>query len=239
MPDTTPPVAIVAGIGPTLGSALARRLAHSGYRVAGLARSTGTMDDLAAELNADQRVFLPIPCDLTDPAAVSAAVAQVRGEWGPARVYVHNAARFLMKPFLDTTAEDFEVTWRVTTLGAFNGARAVLPDMLNAGQGSLLLIGATAAVKPAANFAAFGSAKAALRGLAHALAREHGPRGVHVAHLIIDGVMWSPRARDEFGMREEQCLAPDPVAETCLHLIAQPRSAWTLELDLRPDVERF
>ena len=100
-------------------------------------------------------------------------------------------------------------------------------------------IGATASVKASAGFSAFGSAKFALRGLAQSLARELGPRGIHVAHLIIDGVMWGERADERFQMQREQCLDPESVARTCLHLLEQERSAWTHELDVRPDVETF
>jgi len=116
---------------------------------------------------------------------------------------------------------------------------AVLPGMLEAKHGSLLFIGATASIKAGANFSAFGCAKFALRGLAQSLARELGPEGIHVAHLVIDGVIWGERAENEFKIQRANCLEPESVACTCLHLIDQERSAWTHELDIRPDVETF
>ena len=124
-------------------------------------------------------------------------------------------------------------------LGAVYGSQRVLPGMLQAKRGALPLIGATASVKAGASFSAFGSAKFALRGLAQSLARELGPRGIHVAHLVIDGVMWCERADERFQIQREQCLDSESVARTCLHLLEQQRSAWTHELDIRPDVETF
>jgi NAD(P)-dependent dehydrogenase (short-subunit alcohol dehydrogenase family) len=124
-------------------------------------------------------------------------------------------------------------------LGAVHGSQRVLPGMLRSGHGVLLFVGATASVKAGAGFSAFGAAKFALRGLAQSLARELGPRGIHVAHLVIDGVIWGERAAGAFGMTRAQCLEPDALAHTCLHLIEQDRCAWTHELDIRPDREPF
>ena len=232
-----PDTAIVAGVGPGLGTALCRRLADRGYRIAGLARGVAACRDLIAELGPDR--FQTRSCDITDAAQVHAAIAQIEAQWGPATVYVHNAAPFHMGAFTDTDPATFESLWRAMCLGAVHGAQRVVPGMLEAKRGVLLFIGATASVKAGANFSAFGSAKFALRGLAQSLARELGPQGIHVAHLVIDGVIWSDRARDAFGLQQAQCLDPDALASTCVHLIGQERSAWTQELDIRPDVERF
>jgi NAD(P)-dependent dehydrogenase (short-subunit alcohol dehydrogenase family) len=232
-----PETAIVAGIGPGLGTALCRRLAAAGYRIAGLARGTAVCRDLSAELRPDR--FQALSCDVTDAAQLDAAIGQVEARWGPASAYVHNAAPFHMGAFTDTDPATFESLWRAMCLGAVHGAQRVVPGMLKAKRGVLLFIGATASVRAGADFSAFGSAKFALRGLAQSLARELGPQGIHVAHLIIDGVIWSDRARDAFGLQQAQCLDPDALASTCVHLIGQDRSAWTHELDIRPDVERF
>lgn len=229
--------AIVAGIGPCLGSALCLQLAGAGYRVAGFARSESASRALLDTLGAER--FMPVGCDITDVARVDEAVSEVENRLGPPAVYIHNAARFHMQPFVETDPSEFESIWRTTTLGAVHCAQRVLPAMLEAGSGTLLFVGATASIKAAAHFAAFGAAKFALRGLAQSLARELGPQGIHVAHLLIDGVMWSDRARDLRGMTEDQCLDPKAVAQACLSLIEQDRSAWTHELDIRPDRERF
>lgn len=239
MSDKSRPVAIVAGISPGLGGALCRRLAGAGYRVTGLARMPDFGAILAQQINHEEPLFTALSCDLTDPDAVAEAVARIESDIGGISIYVHNAARLLMAPFLETPPAEFEALWRTFCLGAVHGAQRVLPGMLERSSGKLLFIGATASVKAGAHFAAFSAAKFALRGLAQSLAREYGPKGIHVAHLVIDGVMWGDRAHDNFGMKEEQCLAPDAVAETCLQIIQQHRSAWTHELDLRPNGETF
>lgn len=229
--------AIVAGVGSGLGVTLCRQLADMGYRVAGLSRSEATFGVLLDSLSAD--IFMPVCCDITDTAHMDRAVSQVKERFGPVSVYIHNAAQLHRQGFLETDSEIFESLWRTTCLGAVHGVQRVLPDMLEAGSGTLLFIGATASVKAGAGFSAFSSAKFALRGLSQSLARELGPQGIHVAHLVIDGVMWGARARDSFAMNPSQCLDPLAVSKTCRHLIEQDRSAWTYELDLRPDVESF
>jgi NAD(P)-dependent dehydrogenase (short-subunit alcohol dehydrogenase family) len=233
----SPGTAVVAGVGSGFGTALCRRLAKRGYRVCGIARGTEVSRELAAELGPDR--FLLLGCDVTDAAQVDAAVDKVEAQWGPVTVYVHNAAPFHIGPFADTDPTTFESLWRTMCLGAVHGAQRVLPGMLEVKRGVLLFVGATASVKAGASFSAFGSAKFALRGLAQSLARELGPQGIHVAHLVIDGVIWSERARNGFGMKQGQCLDADALARTCVHLIGQDRSAWTQELDIRPDVESF
>ena len=231
--------AVVAGIGPTLGAALCRRLVAADYRVVGLARRGETGAALAEELNRERHCFESVGCDLTDPEAVDRAVGHAEGHFGPPSVYIHNAAQLHIEPFLDTRPEAFEALWRTTCLAAVHGAQRVLPGMVEQGGGTLLFTGATAAVKAGGGFSAFASAKFALRGLVQSLAREFGPQGVHVAHLLIDGLIWGEQARDRFGAEERACLAPDAIAQVYLDLIRQPRSAWSQELDLRPDVEPF
>ncbi len=223
--------AIVAGVGDGLGTALCRRLLAAGYGVGGLSRSGAKQSALGDD-------YLPLACELTDAAAVDASVSEVEQRFGPASVYIHSAAYLLRKEFLQTAADDFVDLWRVICLGAVHGVQRVLPSMLAAGSGTILFTGATASVKAGGGFAAFASAKFALRGMAQSLAREYSPQGIHVAHVVIDGVIWSKRAAG-FGLSEGQCLEADAIAETYLHLINQPRSAWTHELDLRPDVEVF
>lgn len=229
--------AVVAGIGPGLGHQLCLRLAADGYRVVGLARRPEAGAALQAALG--DEAFLALQADVGDPEQLAAALDEAERRFGAPRLYVHNAATLHHAAFLDTEPAEFERQWRAGCLGAVLGARRVLPAMLERGDGVLLFIGATAAVKAGAGFAAFASAKFALRGLAQSLARELGPRGVHVAHLVIDGVIWGARARESFGLQQQQCLDPAAIAETCLAVAAQPRSAWTHELDIRPDVEGF
>lgn len=230
-------IAIVAGVGMGgLGESLCIHLAEAGYRVAGIARSEKHLA-LIETLGADR--YLGISCDLTDAINVNTAISQIEEHFGPASVYIHNAARLHMQPFLETAPGEFESLWRTMCLGTINGIQRVLPTMLEHKQGSLVLIGATASVKAGANFSAFGAAKFALRGLAQSMARELGPKGIHVIHPVIDGVMWGDRARDSFKMTEDQCIRPESVARTCLQLIDQEPSGWTHEIDIRPYVESF
>ena len=221
--------AIVAGCGAGVGTAFVRALYDAGYAVAAWSRSGRSVEGAG----------LSDAIDITDPAAVAAGVERAEAALGPVTAYVHNAGGFLLKPFEDTTVEDFEALWRVMVMGAVNGAHAVLPRMRERGEGVVLLMGATASVKGGPRAAAFAAAKFGLRGLSESLARAYGPLGVHIAHLVVDGVIWAPRARDDFGMTEDQCLSPDSVAAAGLSLIEQDRSCWTLSMDVRPFAEKF
>ena len=138
--------------------------------------------------------------------------------------FIHNLAGIQSQPFADTSPEVFESLWRSLCLGAVRPR--VLPPMLKAGCGNVLFVGATASVKAGADFSAFGSAKFVLRGLAQSMARELGPAGIHVSYLIIDGVIWDPKA-SSWGAEQSQCLQPQAIARTCLHLLQQESSAWT------------
>ena len=221
------PVVVIGGVGAILGVSLCDTLAERGYRVIALSRSPLHLD--SAEW---------VQCDLTDAHAVAATFGSIASNHDGINAYIHNLGQFAHQPFLSSSAEQFAQLWTVNCLSAFHAASAVLPLMLNNSQGSIVFTGATASTKGSAEFSAFASAKFALRGMAQALAREFGPRGIHVAHVIIDGVMWSQRARN-WGMDKQQCLQPQAVATTIWHLLEQDRSAWTHELDIRPDVESF
>ena len=229
--------AIVAGVGAGLGNDACEKLVDAGYCVAGLSRSGSGSDELIEKLGSDN--YLHVSCDITDAARVDSAVSEVESHFGAASVYIHNAAYLHIRAFDETKPVEFESLWRTMCLGAVHGSQRVLPSMLTDKSGVLLFIGATASVKAGANFSAFSSAKFALRGLTQSMARELGPSGIHVAHLVIDGVMWGKRAKESFAMSEDQCLNPASVAETCLQLIEQDESAWTYELDIRPSVETF
>lgn len=229
-------IAVIAGVGPGLGESCCSTLVDAGYRVCGLSRRGGPQG-LVERLGADH--YLPVRCDVTDSEQVGDALDEVERRFGPASVYIHNAAKLHFGPFIETPPAVFDELWRGMLLGAVHGTQRVLPGMLERGCGTILIIGATASVKAGARFAAFGAAKFALRGLAQSLARELGPQGIHVVHLIIDGVIWGERAAEEFKMTHDQCLEPAAIAKTALQLIEQDRSAWTHEIDLRPDRETF
>ena len=234
----SPEVAVIAGVGPGLGAALARRFAREGCRVALLARSKDYLDELAAELNREtgQSVALALPCDLGDAGQISAAFDAVRAQLGPVDLLVNHAAGGgpARAGLLDLEVNDFEQAWRIGVLSALLCSREAARDMLADGRGgTILFTGATSSIRGAT--LAFSSAKFAARGLAQSIGRELWPQGIHVAHVIIDGVIGEEQTDDD----DEPLMRPDAIAQTYWLLARQERSAWTWELDLRPDREKF
>ena len=231
--------AVIAGVGPGLGAALCKRFAGNGYNVAGLARTDRAKAALNEAVGTAGGRYLHKTCDLTDEAAVTDVLGSVVSSLGPIEVLVYNAGTFLMKSAAEITATEFRNLWEINCLGAFLCARSVLPGMSSRGRGAIVFTGATAALRGGARFGGFAASKFALRGLAQSLAREYGPQGIHVAHVVVDGIIDTARTRAGMGADPETSLDPEAIAETYLHLIRQHRSAWTHELDLRPDTEKF
>lgn len=227
---------LIAGVGPGLGIALATRFAREGYRVAMLARSRDRLDALAAQ--APERL-VPVPCDMTDPDAVSAAFEETERRMGPLACAVFNAGAFRPGSILDIAPNDFEHCWRVGAFAGFLIGQAAARRMVARGSGTILFTGATASLRGGAKFANLASPKFALRALAQSMARELGPRGIHVAHVIIDGQIGGNAGSDDGGSLPDSRLAPDAIAEAYFDLHRQVRSAWSQEIDLRPWVERF
>ncbi|ABG05923.1 short-chain dehydrogenase/reductase SDR [Rubrobacter xylanophilus DSM 9941] len=233
-------VAAVLGVGPGLGAAVARRFARGGYAVALMARRRQSLEPVRGEIAGAGGAALAVPADASDPGSVAAAFGRVREELGDPEVLVYNAGAFQPGGILEIPPERFDECWRINCAGAFYAAREVLPAMAEKGRGTVLLTGATAAWRGSANFAALAVGKFGLRALAQSMAREFGPRGVHVAHVVIDGQIDTPRVRERYPGREgHTMLSPEAIAETYWQLHSQPPDAWTLELDLRPSVERF
>jgi NAD(P)-dependent dehydrogenase (short-subunit alcohol dehydrogenase family) len=235
----TKKVAVVVGAGPGLGSALAWRFAREGYTLGLLARSEETLREVQRGVHEAGGRASIYPTDATDAAAVRASFARLRDEHGAPEVLVYNAGIFKMAGFLETSPEDFETAWRINCHGAVLCAREVLPAMLEAGRGTLLFTGATASLRGGPRSAAFASGKFGLRALAQSLAREFGPRGIHVAHVVIDGVIDTRHSHARGGPKPANQLSPDAIAETYWQLHRQDPSAWTQELDLRPSTEKF
>ena len=231
----TQDVAVVVGAGPGLGAALARRFAQAGMKVAVARRQTDQLESLASEIGG--RAYA---CDATDHAAVETLFAAVERDLGSPGVVSFNAGAYRPGGVLEITPEDFEHCWRVGCLGGFNVGQAAARRMLAAGRGTLLYTGATAALRGSAGFANLAVPKFGLRALAQSLARELGPKGIHVAHLIIDGQIAAERPGYSPAERgSDAVLDPAAIAEAAYQIHLQPRSAWTQELDLRPWVERF
>ncbi len=231
----TQDVAVVVGAGPGLGAAMARRFAEAGMKVAVARRQKEQLESLASEIGG--RAYA---CDATDHGATEALFAAVESDLGSPTVVSFNAGAYRPGGVLEITPEDFELCWRVGCLGGFNVGQAAARRMLAAGRGTLLYTGATAALRGSAGFANLAVPKFGLRALAQSLARELGPKGIHVAHLVIDGQIAAERpGYDPAERGPDAVLDPAAIAEAAYQLHLQPRSAWTQELDLRPWVERF
>ena len=232
-------VATVIGVGPGLGAALARRFA-AGYAVALVARNAEKLLEFAGEISGAGGTSLAVPADVSQEQEIAGAFERIRRELGDTDVLLYNAA---MRPFgtlMDTKPSTFENTWRVACFGAFLASQQVVPAMLQKQRGVILFTGATAGVKPFATSAAFGPAKFAMRGLAHVMARDLGPQGIHVAWINVDGAIDTPVIRQRFAqLKDEDLLQPSAIADTYWHLAHQERSAWTLDIDVRPFKERF
>ncbi len=230
-------VAVVAGVGPGLGAALVRKLASEGCSIGMLARSPEFIGKLAAEIG---RAALAIPTDISNPKQVAAAFLTVRRQLGPVEILVANASGFVGEGLIETTPEQFERSWRIGVYGAFLCAREAVLDMLECGAGAMIFTGATSSVRGRGGAIAFSSAKFAVRGLAQSLAVELWPKGIHVAHVIIDGVIETPEVRKRYKTAaNEPLLKPEAIADAYWNLIQQDRSAWSLEIDLRPNKEAF
>ncbi|HJQ30248.1 MAG TPA: SDR family NAD(P)-dependent oxidoreductase [Rubrobacter sp.] len=233
-------VAAVLGVGPGLGSAVARRFAGEGFDIALMARAEESVAPVRDEIQAGGGKAMFVSTDATDPGSVESAFGRVRGELGDPEVFVYNAGAFQMGGILELSSAQFDESFKANCAGAFYSAQQVLPAMVEAGRGTVLLTGASASLRGKARFSALAVGKFGLRALAQSMAREFGPQGVHVAHVIIDGQINTPRMREMYPDREDHTmLSPEAIAQTYWQLHSQDPTAWTLELDLRPAVESF
>ncbi len=233
-------VAAVLGVGPGLGAMVARRFAREGFAVGLMARREESLAAAREEVEASGGTALTVTADATDAASVASAFDRVREELGEPEAFVYNAGAFQMGGILELSPEQFDDCFRANCSGAFYGAQQVLPAMVERERGTIILTGATAALRGSARFAALATGKFGLRALAQSMAREFGPQGIHVAHVVIDGQINTPRLRETQPDREESTtLSPESIAETYWQLHAQDPTAWTLELDLRPAPESF
>ena len=227
----TQPICAIIGIGPGNGAAIARCFAREGYHLALLSRSTAFSEKLATELGT-ARTYT---CDAGNPESVKSAFAGIRKNLGEVDVLVYNAGSGVWGNVEQVSATDLENAWRVNVLGAFAATHEVIPAMKQRGAGSIIFIGATASRRGAARTAAFAQAKAAQRALAESMARHLWPAGIHVALVVIDGVVDLPRTRERMPEKPDSFFVkPDGVAATVYWLTQQPRSAWSFEVEARP-----
>ncbi|HEV8244787.1 MAG TPA: SDR family NAD(P)-dependent oxidoreductase [Polyangiaceae bacterium] len=229
-------VCAVVGVGPGNGAAFARRFAQEGYKVALLARTTEFSAELAATLPG-ARAYA---CDVADAASVERAFVASRADLGEIEVVVYNAGSGIWGSIDEVTAANFELSWRVNTLGAFLVSKQVIPAMKSAGRGSIVFVGATASRRGGAKTAAFAPAKAAQRSLAESMARSLWPSGIHVSIIIVDGVVDLAATRKRMPDKPDSFfIKPDDIAETAFRLTEQKPSAWSFEVEARPFAETW
>jgi NAD(P)-dependent dehydrogenase (short-subunit alcohol dehydrogenase family) len=228
---TDKPIAIVTGVGPGTGSAIVRRFAAGGFRVIALARSPDRIRVLEQDLPDTHAVI----CDVSSESEVTDAVAGIRKLYGAPNVLIHNAVGGGWGTFLEIDPQMLERNFRVNVMGLLHLAREVAPDMIEAGRGTILVTGNTSAIRGKADFAGFAPTKAAQRILAESIARTMGPRGVHVAYLVIDAVIdleWQRRNNPD--KPDDYFCRPADIAEEVWHLAHQARSAWSFLAEVRP-----
>ena len=224
-------ICLVTGVGPGTGTALVRRFARDGYRVAMLARDASRLAALAAEIPGTVGVAV----DVADLDAFRAVLTRVRTEVGAPSVVLHNAVAGGFGTFESVAPEDLEQRFRVNVTALLVLAQELTPAMVASGRGAIVATGNTSAWRGSASFAGFAPTKAAQRILCESLARTLGPRGVHVAYVVIDAVIDVPWTRRAFPDRpDEFFIRPAGIADAVHHLVHQERSAWTFQLDLRP-----
>ncbi len=242
---TTPSgVALVVGAGDGLGSAVARRFARDGLTAVLARRGGEKLAPAVKAIEAEGGRAFGYGVDARREDAVVELFDRVEREHGPIEVAVHNIGANVNFSILEMDARKYTKVWEMACFSGFLVGREAARRMVVRGRGTILFTGATASVRGGAGFAAFAGAKHALRALAQSMARELGPRGIHVAHVVIDGPIDMPWIRENFpemvaSRPADGLLAPDAIAESYWALHAQPRSAWTHELDLRPWVEKF
>jgi len=237
-------VCCVIGAGDATGGAIARRFAREGYEICVARRTEAALVPLVESIQAAGGRAHAFGLDARREDAVITFVDHVESTIGPIEVMVFNVGGNVRFPILETTSQKYFKVWEMCAFAGFLAGREAARVMLARGRGSILYTGATASVRGAAGFAAFAGGKAALRALAQSMARELGPKGVHVAHVIVDGMIDTAFTRAQFAehvatVGPQGILHPEHIAEAYWWLHRQPRDAWTFELDLRPSVEKW
>lgn len=228
------PLALISGVGPGTGSALVRRFAGGGYRVAMLARTAERLRLLESEVPGTRG----FPCDMAQAEPLLETLAAIEATMGPAAVLIHNAVGGTLGTFDQIKPSSLERNFRINTLALLHLARHVAPAMVEAGSGTIIATGNTSALRGRANFAGFAPTKAAARILMESIARDLGPKGVHVAYLLIDAVIdleWTRKLRPD--APDAAFIRPAAIAEEAWHIVQQDRSAWSFNVEVRPYAE--
>ena len=229
-------VCAIVGYGPGLAVAYADTFLAAGYRLALISRSGRGLDGEHPE-----GAVAAYPCDAGDPRALTDVLETIERMQGPIDVLIYNADVKKFGPLEDISTDDFEQSWRASVLGLYASAKALAPGMTRRGSGTIVVSGATASLRGAVWTTALAPAKSAQRVLSQSLAKQLGPKGVHVGYIIIDGVIDTEETRTHFAPDEPDAffMSPKAIAESALMLTRQDRSAWTFELDLRPFGEKW
>jgi NAD(P)-dependent dehydrogenase (short-subunit alcohol dehydrogenase family) len=237
-------VALVIGAGDATGGAIARRFAREGLVACVVRRNAEKLQPLVAQIEAEGGRAIGFASDAREEDQVVELVEKIEREVGPIEVLVFNIGANVPCSILEETARKYFKIWEMACFGGFLYGREAAKRMVARGRGTILFTGATASLRGSANFAAFSGAKHALRALAQSMARELGPKHIHVAHVVVDGAIDTEFIRENFPDRyatrnEDGILQPDHIADNYWYLHSQPRDAWTHELDLRPWRERW
>jgi NAD(P)-dependent dehydrogenase (short-subunit alcohol dehydrogenase family) len=239
-----PNVCCIIGAGDATGSAIARRFAQEGHTICVARRSEEALQPLVHQIHEQGGNAIAFGLDARREDQVVSFFNRIEAEVGPIEVVVFNVGGNVKFPILETTAQKYFKVWEMCAMAGFLVGREAAKVMLQRERGTILFTGATASSRGGAGFSAFAGGKAALRALAQSMARELGPKGLHIAHVIIDGLIDTAFTQDHFAQRVAEVgpdgiLNPDHIAEAYWYLHKQPRDAWTFELDLRPSVERW
>lgn len=227
---------VITGVGAGNGASFSRRFTREGYRVVMLARNLAYLETLAKEIPGS----VAMECDVRDPDAIQDVFARIHEEIGTVDTLIYNAGVGEWASIMDTSLEGMQSSWATNTLGLVACAQQVIPSMTENGEGNIMVIGATASLRGGAQSTAFASAKAAQRSVAQSMARDLGPKGIHVGYLIIDGIIDIERTRERFPDRADDFfMQPDAIADSVYALTQQDRSAWAFEIDLRPYGEKW
>ena len=227
---------MITGVGAGNGASFSRRFTREGYKVVMLARNIAYLETLATEIPGS----VAMECDVRDPAAINSVFARIHEEIGTVDTLVYNAGAGEWASIMETSLDGMQSSWATNALGLVACAQEVIPSMTEKGEGNIMVIGATASLRGGAQSTAFASAKAAQRSVAQSMARDLGPKGIHVGYLIIDGIINIERTRERFPDRADDLfMQPDAIADSVYAMTQQDRSAWTFEIDLRPYGEKW
>ena len=238
MSDTRP-ICMITGLGEGTGGCTARRFAKAGYRIAMLARTKERLDRFEKELEGSKGFI----CDVSDINSLRNICITVKNEMGSPEVLIHNAVKGNFETLLEGKPEWLEENFRINTTSLMYLAHELIPDMIKTGKGVIIVTGNTAAKRGIANTPYFAPTKAAQRILAQSLARDFGPKGIHVAYLMVDASINTPwtrtRIKRQIGQPEEFFAQPEDIAEEIFHISQQNRSAWSFDYEIRPDIEKW